>query len=214
MIIGLAGAKESGKNTAARMINELFSDDYEVKEWSFAAKLKQSAVAALTGHVVPIEEAIEHCDWIKEHGIIRVDKGLEPMGKISGRQFLQWYGTEAHREIFGKDFWIDIVMNQIPNPITELGTKEEWNSRIDVITDIRFPNEAIAVRSHGGKVLRINRPSIGEGDSHASEKPLENYLVWGEISNKGSLNDLRQKILPTVKFAMQQMRTDDAVYSY
>jgi hypothetical protein len=212
MIIGLAGAKESGKNTAAQFIAEQFAENYEVIEHSFAAKLKQSAMAALTGQVLSVEDAVIACDELKTDSefagkVFDPDEGEDWViaeYQFTGREFLQWYGTEAHREIFGQDFWVGQVMDNIPNPVTETGTLEEWNNRIDLITDVRFPNEAEAVGS-GGKVFRINRKAVESNDGHASEKPLPDELVWAEIDNNGSLEDLRETLRPHVNYALDQM---------
>lgn len=214
MIIGLAGAKESGKNTAAKFIAEEFSE-YEIYEHSFAAKLKQSAIAALCGQVLSPEDAIIACDELKIDSTF-YGKVFDPSEgedyviaeyQFTGREFLQWYGTEAHREIFGQDFWVDQVMDNVPNSVTGFGTKEEWNNRLDLVTDVRFPNEATAIQDHGGKVFRINRTEVeNTGDTHASEKPLDLDLVWAEIDNNGTLDELRHEIRVHTEFAIEGMK--------
>lgn len=221
MIIGLAGAKESGKNTAAKFIAEQFGSIYEITEWSFAAKLKQSAIAAITGIVLPVEDAVAACDDLKTDSVFQ-GKVFDPSEgedyvvaeySFTGREFLQWYGTEAHREIFGSDFWIDAVMNRLPNPDRWVASEDndlkalaqkEWDRRIDIITDVRFQNEAEAIQDRGGDVIKIARPEVeSSGDTHASEKPLPDHLVDHVVINDKDLNHFRNEVLDTMIFGVK-----------
>jgi hypothetical protein len=191
MIIGLAGAKRAGKNETARIIAEEFGDQYEVKEWSFAAKLKQSAVAALG---MDADDPIKMADQLKESGSIVILTHDEHIGyEISGREYLQWYGTEAHRDIFGDSFWIDQLLDEIPWRMKlNTGSLDKYYERLDLITDCRFSNEAQAIKESDGYIVRVRRPEVeGTGDTHASETPLPDELIDAEIWNDGSLKDLR-----------------------
>src|SRR5210317_1105677 len=117
MIVGLAGAKESGKNTFAKLAWEIFGATYDVKEFSFAKKLKKSAVASLgmSGHEF---DSIDYADALKDRGLINIevpnygDHGLF-IKSLTGREFLQFYGTEAHRDIFNNEFWVDVLLTEI-----------------------------------------------------------------------------------------------------
>lgn len=195
MIIGLAGAKRAGKNTVADFIAKNFDN---VEEKSFAYLLKKSACAALG---VQTNDPVGFCDDLKETGEIEVwmddpEEGLYCRQEFSGREFLQWYGTEAHRDIFGEDFWVDAVMNNVLNKDRRGLAWEEW---ITVITDVRFPNEAIAIQDANGFVFEILRPSLGEStDSHASEKPLPRELLDLQIVNSGSLEQLEEMTIAAV----------------
>lgn len=188
MIIGIAGAKRSGKNTAAQFIKEEFGELYQVKEWSFAEDLKKSAAAALGVE----ENAIEWCDGFKEWGDLAIlDNGKE-IGRITGRSYLQWYGTEAHRNVFGDDFWVENLMQKI---LWDDSSGFSWEERLDVITDVRFPNEAETISFQGGYILRICREEVeNAGDTHASEIPLPAHLVNYEVHNNGTLDQFSQAV--------------------
>ncbi len=62
------------------------------------------------------------------------------------------------------------------------------------ISDVRYPNEAAAVKDAGGIVVRIERPSLvgltGEAAVHASEVPLADHLVDITIQNDGTVEEL------------------------
>lgn len=60
-----------------------------------------------------------------------------------------------------------------------------------VVTDVRFPNEADAIRDAGGVLIRLVRPSAGQGDAHPSETALDDYVENYRLSNTGTLKVLR-----------------------
>jgi hypothetical protein len=185
MLIGINGALGSGKDTAYKELVKAFPNLNVIRD-AFADRLKVSAARAL-GFEGGTARCVEVCNQLKEEGVITVRVPQGVIAKFSGREYLQWYGTEAHREVFDYDFWIDAVL---PGDPPLYGRTDLDYTDILAITDTRFPNEAEAVRARGGFVYRINREGTG-GDGHASEQPLPSELVDFEIDNNGSLEDLR-----------------------
>jgi hypothetical protein len=60
-------------------------------------------------------------------------------------------GTEAGRNVFHTNLWVDVVERKIKH-------KQEWEFENNfVIPDVRFPNEIEAIRRWGGFVVRIVR---------------------------------------------------------
>jgi hypothetical protein len=143
---------------------------------------------------------VAFCDHFKENGKLVVpdfEGGMMPdglsmhswsIGEISGREALQRYGTEGHRDVFGSDFWVDQVL-----PHGDTGYVQRAYVLI-VITDCRFPNEAARVLQQGGEVWRINRDEAKPAGEHASEVPLDDLLVSREIDNNGTLKELEQNL--------------------
>lgn len=168
MILGLHGKMGSGKNEVARRLALLLrGKGLPLYEVSFAAKLKQSA-AALLGCTVDDLEAWKNDPemWVclAAHGGYDVREGQ------TVRSFLQRYGTEAHREVFGEDFWLDAA----------LPLDRDYSGGLYVVTDVRFPNEAERVRHLGGTVVHIVGQNEDTG-SHASERSLHCFY---EIDNR------------------------------
>jgi hypothetical protein len=113
------------------------------------------------------------------------DGGRE-IASVTVREFLQRYGTEAHREVFGDSFWLDVIERRM----TELATGVvPWKI---VVTDVRFDNEAALIRKHGGIVVEVYRPQVVDaGDTHASEQtPEADLMLW----NGEDIETLRQRI--------------------
>ncbi len=96
----------------------------------------------------------------------------------SPRKLWQTIGTDALRSFY-PDIWVNATLHKI---------RQGQNI---VIGDLRFPNECAAVRSKGGVVIRVNRPSIKLSDAppHASESYINSLDVDFDVLNSGSLED-------------------------
>jgi hypothetical protein len=141
-----------------------------VERRSFAAKLKASA-AALLGLSLEEMERMKRDDHMPAVSLHDPERSISGMGyrNFTMREFLQRYGTEAHREIFGEDFWVTQTLPEYDPAYTE---------KLVVITDCRFPNEAERILDLGGEVWEV----IGDNDersNHPSDARLaEKYLMF------------------------------------
>jgi hypothetical protein len=181
MLIGLNGRAGAGKDTVCDFIKEYGAQrDLTVKREAFADRLKQSA-ARIFFPDVDVNLGVQWCNAIKMDGALLLvieNEGGRAGHVISGREFLQRYGTECHREVFGKDFWIEAAL-------------EDLSADITVVTDVRFTNEADAIFDRGGEVWQIIRPGHDiAGTTHASERPLDPTRVDQTLLNNGSLTSL------------------------
>ena len=77
-----------------------------------------------------------------------------------------WGREEMHR-----DFWLDSAMDRLD----AVGDA--------VITDVRYPNEAMRVRGAGIPLFRIERPDLAGGDTHSSETQIRDLPTDGVLSN-------------------------------
>lgn len=182
MLIGLTGRAQAGKDTVYQAMRDYLAGHIEVERRAFADPLYESAAAALG---VTAEDLRRwKTDEDMEIGVI---DDCTPVYErtITVREYLQRYGTEAHRDIFGKDFWVRAL---------DLG---DHRDKIVVVTDVRFPNEAQAIHDNGGYVVRVVGPYMGD-DDHASELPLADSLVDAVIDNThrgpDGLDRLRREI--------------------
>jgi hypothetical protein len=176
MIIGLAGYKRSGKDlVAAYLVKE---HGFERK--AFADPMKRSIAALFNTPFSVVDQlkvGMENMVWVEMDGV------LEPVSKMNWREFLQRYGDEAHRQIFGIDFWLEYTL--------PLGGY--YPGRAIVVSDVRYENEAERVKGLGGVVWFIDRPSVFPGaDLHASETfDFDEDLV---IRNDGTIEELYKAV--------------------
>lgn len=176
MIIGVNGNKGSGKDT----VGQYLVDNYGFERLSFAAKLKESAAALFEVDPSVWEELKNDKDArVILEAPSDVFDGKWAKIDIDVRTFLQRYGTEAHRDIFGYDFWVEAL----------LGDYQISEKRDFVVTDARFDNELYRIQVLDGLTVRIERPGT-EGDGHASEIPPRKELIDYTINNSGTLEDL------------------------
>lgn len=185
LVIGIHGPSRSGKDTIYRILLEEFPL-IKFERQGFADALKVSAAKSI-GLEGSDAELIAKMDRVKESGQIR-----SPFGTISGRQFLQNYGTEAHREMFGSDFWLDQVIPNINNP-RERYIGFDRTCDVLIIPDVRYQNEVGRVNDAGGQLWKINRNVEGHTTGHASEGEL--VARWDRvIDNNGTKDDLRSDV--------------------
>jgi len=172
--VGISGYARSGKDTVAAHLIESAG----FTRMSFADPMREALVnlnpnitfAGLEDSV-ELKVAVERFGW-------EALKSLAP----EVRGLMQRMGTEVGREMFNEDFWVDAALD-----------RAEDGSKL-VFSDVRYPNEADAIRKLGGKVYRIIRDGVGPANSHPSEIGMDNYDVDVLIENNGSLSDLAEKI--------------------
>lgn len=184
-ILGLSAYAQSGKDTAAAILVEqgwtrmAFGDAIRAfalgtVEW---VKVRDKRVWWLAGYrpmrTVRLADLVARVGWeeAKKHPAVR--------------SVLQDVGKKA-RDTFGDDAWTDAVMaaaDATDGPV--------------VITDVRFPAEAAAIRSRpSGRVVRIVRPGTGPINAHPSETALDNYDGFDAVvHNDSTPAELRTRIL-------------------
>lgn len=210
-LIGIKGRLHSGKDTALSYIRDAAGSRALVRREGFADRMKLSGLAAL-GFPLPddIDEALALANAIKETGTITTtyidDYGDTVWNQIDGRQWWQRYGTEAHRDIFEQEFWVNVLLPQPSNDPeapcriyeNSLALRQKFPSvDVLVITDCRFPNEADRILRLGGEVWMLDAEKrLGPlpPGSHISEHPLPSHLVTCTIPNNGSLEQFEAAI--------------------
>jgi len=205
MLIGLTGKAGSGKDTVYETLSALFSEVRNVHRVAFADTLKHSSLAAFG-----IEDWQDKSDAIKSNGKITIEADGKVLKSISGREYFQMYGTEAHRDLFGEDFWVDVLFP----PLAPLDFGPFLQSdEIFVVTDVRYDNEALRIREYGGSVWLVERggEEIEEND-HASEQGVDYSLVNFLLPNHGSIDELKDQIAKTIIATLiEQQRTEEEV---
>lgn len=134
---------------------------------SFAAPLRQF-VASLLGL------SLRELDSRKEDAI-------DWLAEFTPRHLMQAAGIEWGRDRVHPELWVRSLFARLPAG--------------GLVPDVRFANEAHAIRRRGGVVIRVNRPGHGIHETHTSEQPLPDELIDIEVSNDGSQADLVRRTL-------------------
>lgn len=175
LIIGLHGKAGAGKDTTASLLQS-FLPEGSTRTVAFAKPLKDAAKAkfGLTDWHVNTQEG---------------KKELVPALGKTVRQLLELEGTEATRDVYGSNFWIWRMSQEVDKAFKE-------NIKIFIITDVRFENEAEFIRDNGGLIFQIDRELKQElaTVTHASAKTLPPHLVNIFVPNNGTIEDLKKEV--------------------
>lgn len=176
-ILGITGKMMSGKDTAAEFIRFAFCHDSRIT-W-FARPLKQMMIEYF-GFTVD--------DLYTTEGKQRYND----FWGMTNREALQRVGTECFRNNFHKDTWLKTMELNIMNR----------PSKLIIIPDVRFPNEADLIHGLGGTLIKIDR-NIQRDDQqmkHASETEIDHLPCDGVIKNIGTRVEFFKSVLRTLDY--------------
>jgi hypothetical protein len=173
LLIGLSGKAGSGKSTAA----EYLEATYDYNRFAFSDTLK-----AVVGLAFGFSE-----DQL--HGAFKETPDRR-FGK-SPRWCLQYLGTEILRSV-----WPEIWIWHLDHSILEFLLNN--GLRPIVVTDVRFRNEAEALKRMGAVLVRLERAEAGAQNGiseHVSETDLDGWEGFDcLIVNNGTREQLFEKL--------------------
>jgi hypothetical protein len=235
LLVALAGQSRSGKGTCA----SVFKEEAEAQGFtSFERQLSDNGKWHLarifrpnisrTNAVAWFEELKGYDAWVEINSLKSI--GVEDRrvdGDVPLQKFIQHGLQEGGRDIFGDDFWIDMLLD--PDVVgEETGFDKEppaWTDTffdvesglygkptdLAIISDLRQLNEAERVKYfHGLVVGCVRLQTVDEyitGGDHITELPLPAHLLDAVIHNDDSLDNLKsvaidvfhKQILPRLK---------------
>lgn len=118
------------------------------------------------------------------------------------RDLLQILGTDLLRNQLHENVWVNALFNKYTGIIDLVDGKPSGKPHIYpnwIITDVRFPNEAKAIKDRDGVMIRINRETRPAKEGiiatfHPSEIALDNYQFDYTIHNIGTIDDLIESV--------------------
>lgn len=183
-LIGITGKKRAGKDTvAARLI-----EAHGFTRFAFADIMKEFAFRL--DPLIPWGSTDTlHRNLDRLSDIVRVDGWEKAKENPEVRRLLQALGDDAGRTLFGENFWIDRTFAEIEDFYYGLG----YHAPV-VITDVRYPNEADAIRERGGIIVRVVRPGLESSDTHRSEVAMDGYAATHTIRNDDTVATLHSRV--------------------
>jgi dephospho-CoA kinase len=197
MLIGITGKIGSGKSVICdEFKNAGFIED------NFSSSLKQ------IGEIIGFEHH-------QLYGTQEQKLEINNKWNISGREFMQKFGTELCRNQLkqtipnmkfdnNNSIWVQIIQNKLYN---------EYKNKNIIIGDCRFLDEVKLIKDNGGIIIKIIRSSNTEDNNfisintdninnekiHSSETTLDNILPDIIINNNKDLLSYRNKIKHVIK---------------
>lgn len=171
--IGLIGKIGSGKDTAATLLML----DHGYQRVAFADPLKEMVREA--DPIVGYEPAgygpipIHLTDVLRRMSFEQAKREYREV-----RRSLQRIGQGARK--IDPDFWVRLALlriNELPAGVPV------------VVSDVRYPNEADALRARGFVLVRVTS-NREKHDAHESETALDAYPATYEIGNNGTIGNL------------------------
>lgn len=194
LLIGLTGPAGSGKDSVADSLARLagfvrvaFADALRAEVCAaFGVPLQYLTARDTKEH--PIQAlALSRCMAVGfTQTMQELDRTLDVDAPRSPRQVMQWWGTEFRRS---KDvgYWVSRAERRI--------ARLRKHGQLVVVTDVRFADEAEALRGMGGMLWQVWRPGMEviEG-SHTSETNGREFGPDFVIDNDEGLDELRIEV--------------------
>ena len=178
MIIGIAGHARHGKDTTA---------DFIVKHFGFTKRALADPMKDACRVIFPT--------WTDEHLYGDLKDKVDPEYGISPRHALQSIGTQWGQwelgkyddfaNVTGRKLWVNALLSRATGDV--------------VISDVRFPHEAEAIRDRGGFIIMIRRTGWPVDMTHESERGVEDIRPDFVIRNGSTLDDLEEETVEMVK---------------
>lgn len=178
LIIAFTGKKRHGKSTACEYIQKKYPNAVRVNfKDAMVAEIKQKFPNFLM-ELCALMEKIAY-DGMNPWTPDRLFKDKPPVF----RAFMQHFGTDVRRFDYD-EYWVIEWM------------EEASKHKIVVTDDVRFANEAGAVKDLGGTVIRIVREGYADdGDGHISETEMDAIVPdYTIVVRDGDLEDMHRQL--------------------
>jgi hypothetical protein len=168
LLLGITGRKGHGKDTVGRLL---------LRRHGFRTLAYADPLKAAARIIYGLSEA-------QVHGSLAEKEAIDPRWGLSPREIMQRLGTEVGRAIH-PETWVRAAFVRIDE------SPGDW-----AITDVRFRNEAEAIRARGGIVVLVDRAGMSTGvhEDHASERGVDDTDPDVILSNHAGLDELARAV--------------------
>ena len=189
-VILINGKARSGKDTVASMFAKAFSSKgIYAKVFSFAKPMKEiiSETFCIT------ETALEEYKNKPEKFTVQILADDELiLCETNFRKILQYFGTEAMKEVFGNNVWAKLAADNV----------FESDANVFICSDFRFNIEAEEFLKLASKYkihvyfikVESDMQTINQ-NAHISERDLDDFCFdYTLINNKGKLRETEERV--------------------
>lgn len=164
-ILGIAGRSGSGKDVAAKYMQEVWG----LERYKLSQPIKGMLWSLLGDCTLNALDDNEYKDKI------------HPLLGCTPRKALQTLGTEW-RDMIDRNLWLRCADDNLRQ------------SNNVVISDVRFQHEIAWIAAQGGRTIRLVRSGTQIADQHISEQTEQLYGIYDHITNNGTLPELYDKL--------------------
>ena len=174
-VIGLCGPAQCGKDEARKALEGEGYKGLAFADGVREVALRLNPVLRYFPAKDPALPALLRRDWSTyRYADLLEEVGYEEAKRYSAfRAYLVDIGAGL-RETLGEDIWVDRLKSRV--------RAERWDSEdgivYHVISDVRYVNEAAAIKRLGGEVWRIHRPGVGPANEEEARSLKEIDDGW------------------------------------
>jgi len=155
----------------AKPLKDMIIDLFDVSEESVYGNEEQRNVKT-------------HINWEDMPGEVTLQ------GPMSGIEIMQYFGTEVMRRIYD-NVWVNKTIRTI----------QQEQPEIAIITDLRFLNEAKAIRKNKGRLIKLTRNVLNL--KHESEIALDGYRDYDMVIDNSMLS--HEDFINTLSFRFEEI---------
>lgn len=175
-VLAFTGLKGTGKSEACKYIEGIYADAIRI---NFKDALVEEIKTKFHDF---LHELILVCG---DPRVEEIDDFFEYKPPVF-RKFMQNYGTEVRRGDH-PDYWVRRWSERVDRALAD--------GKLVLVDDVRFLNEAEAVKDFGGTIIRVRRSDILPNDTHQSEVEMSHIEADYFIdTTKGDFTDYFRKI--------------------
>lgn len=176
MLIGLSGYSGSGKDS----VGQILVNKHGFQRVAFADKIRETALA-INPEVRLKTDGSSGALGLRLAALVHLLGWEQAQEHDDVRRLLQHTG-DALRGVFGWDILIHATLHKPPFP------------QATVVTDVRLPDEALAINLLGGEIWRVERPGVGPINGHDTEIAMDNWHHDVFIHNDDGLPRLEEVV--------------------
>lgn len=207
MILGITGYARAGKTSIANILIERVG----YKLMAFADGVRALALA-----IDPFVQVDGDRHYTEGNTpFARYSTVLKAIGYEAAkshpdvRQLLQRVGTEGGRGVLGERVWVEAFRNRVEHAYLDDEFALTLSDMNIVVPDVRFTNEADALREMGGFIIRVERPGIESQGGHVSETESDRIVADATIV-ASNLDELREQTLQVYAILEQEWQSRHA----
>ena len=172
MIIGIGHKKNMGKDTFANMLDQAFLNSFHMVSTvkSISDPLFNAGGLLFGWAGMKMARAYNEDYSLKE-------KELPGLPGVTPRDIAKAIGN--------------LCRSVHPDSLVKAVIGNASENEVVIITNIRFPNEAKAVKDAGGILVKVTRPGVKIDQDDPFDTALDDWKDWDyEVLNGGTLDDL------------------------
>jgi len=166
MIIGLTGAKGSGKDLFYTIANTQYPH-LDIRKIAYADPIKEQIM-----NIFELQSELEYDAFKRSTVNYTLHSGQNTPATVAGRRLVREIG------MLMRSYDVNQFTQYVEDKIAE-APRATW-----IITDLRFDNEVSSIKKLGGLIIKIKREGYGY-DGHVTETEISDDLCSSVIHNDG-----------------------------